>query len=111
MENITQSSTDKVDELYKKYKEHFHNSFLHNMLWKLLVDKTRPLTNAAFTPVIINEYTELGIADKGEKGYSKTGVIFNSDNYDKQVEICEQLNKDIFGIDDKTASIIICSSM
>jgi len=105
------SSTDKVNQLYEKYKDKFPNSFLHNLLWKLLVEKNRKLTDASFTPVIKNGHTELGIADKNERGYSPTGIVFESHKYDEQVKICQELNQDVFGIDANTASLIVLSSM
>lgn len=105
------NSTEKVNQLYEKYKDEFPNSFFHNLLWKLLIDKTRKLNDAAFTPVIKSGYTELGIADKGQRGYQPTGVIFGTHNYDKASTICTNLNKDLFNLTDDEASEIILTSM
>jgi len=110
-EKLSSSPSNKVNELYEKYKSKFPNSFLHNMLWKLLVDKTRKLNDAAFTPVIKNGYTELGIADKGELGYQSTGIIFETHNYDIASDICDELNKDVFGIDIIESQSIVYSSI
>ena len=106
-----ENSRQKVQALFNKYQSKFPNSFLHTLLWKLLVDETRKMTDAAFTPIIKDGYMEIGIADKGEKGYSPTGVLFETHNYDEAKSICEELNQDIFNIDDKTAYDIILSSM
>ena len=111
MGNITQSSTDKVDELYKKYKEHFHNSFFHTLLWNLFVEKTRKLNDAAFTVVIENGYTILGIADKGIKGYTPTTAVFETNNYNEASDICDELNKDVFGLSKKEAYKIIATTL
>lgn len=104
-------TTQDVQRLYNKYNLKFPTTPIHNLLWKLLFDKTRSLTDAAFTPIIKDGYMEIGIADKGEKGYSPTGVLFATHNYDEAELICEELNQDVFNIDDKTASDIILSSM
>lgn len=102
---------EKTSFLYDKYKEHFPQSFLHNLFWKLLVDKTRKLTDAAFTPVIKSGYMEIGIADKGEKGYSPTMVIFETHKYDEAQRICTRLNQDVFGITEDQSDEIVFSTM
>ncbi len=102
--------TKKVNEIYNKYKSHFPNSFFHNLLWQLLVNKSRKLTDAAFVPVIKTGYTELGIADKGEKGFQPTGVIFATHNHDEAQMICHGLNLDLFGLKEEEAEDIVFSS-
>ena len=104
------SPTEKVNQLYEKYKDKFPNTFLHNLLWQIFVNNKIKLTDAAFVPAIKNGYTELGIADKGEKGFRPTAVVFQTHNHDEAEKICEELNKDVFDIDDETASKIIETS-
>lgn len=108
-QNLNQ--TEKVNLLYDKYSKYFPKSFLHNMFWKLLVDKTRKLTNAAFTPVIKKDYIELGISDKEQSGYSPTGIIFEKRNYDEAQQICTEMNADVFGITEEQADEIVFSAL
>ncbi len=103
--------TQKVNELYNKYKDHFPNSFFHNLLWQLLVNKSRKLTDAAFVPVIRNGNTELGIADKEDKGFQPTGIVFETDNIDEAETICDGLNRDLFGLEESEAADIVLSSL
>lgn len=105
------SDTEKVDFLFKKYKDKFTNGFLHSLLWALLVNKTRKLTDAAFTPVIQSGYTILGIADKGMKGYTPTMVVFKTHNYDEAQQICTEMNADAFGITEDQADDIVFSTI
>lgn len=107
-----QSPLDRVNELYEKYKNKFlHDTFYHALLCALLANKTRKITDAAFVPAIKNGGTELGIADKGEKGFSPTNIFFISCNYDEQQEICTNLNRDIFNISEEEADEIIITTM
>lgn len=108
-QNLT--PTEKVDELYEKYKSKFPNSFFHSLLWALLVNKTRKLTDAAFTPIIKSGYTLLGIADKGIKGYTPTMVVFETHNYDEAQQICTEMNADVFGITEEQADDIVFSTL
>lgn len=105
------SDTDKVNVLFEKYKDKFPNSFLHTTLWNLFVKKTRPLTDAAFTPIIQDGHTIVGIADRGIKGYTPTMLVFETHNYDEASDICDELNQDVFGVDQKEAFKIIANSM
>lgn len=108
-QNLT--PTEKVNELYEKYKSKFPNSFFHSLLWALLVNKTRKLTDAAFTPIIDNGFTRLGIADKGMKGYTPTMVVFETHNYDEAQKICTEMNADVFGLTEDQADDIVFSTM
>ena len=105
------SETDKVDQLFEKYKSKFPNSFFHSLLWALLVNKTRKLTDAAFTPVIKSGYTLLGIADKGIRGYTPTMVVFKTNNYDEAQQICREMNADVLGITEEQADEIVFSTI
>lgn len=113
MKNDIQQLTgiDKVNYLFHKYKNKFPNSFFHTLLWNLFVEKTRKLNDAAFTVVIENGYTILVIADKGIKGYTPTTAVFETNNYDEASDICDELNQDVFGLDEKEAFKIIATTM
>jgi hypothetical protein len=113
MKNNTKelSGTDKVNQLFEKYGDKFPNCFFHTLLWNLFVEKTRKLTDAAFTPVIQNGYTILGIADKGIKGYTPTTAVFETNNYNEASDICDELNKDVFGLSEEEAFKIIATTM
>lgn len=104
------NQTEIVEEIYLKFKKHFPNTFFHNLLWQLLINKTRSLKDAAFIPVIVSGYQTLGIADKNVSGYSPTGVVFETHNYDEASKICEELNKEVFGIGSEEAFEITSSS-
>lgn len=102
---------EKLNAIYEKHKENFPNSFFHNLLWKLMIDKTREGMQSALTPIVKSGYTEIGIADYGKRGYTPTSVVFATSNYYDAEKICNDLNKEIFGLDEKQANDIIFSTM
>lgn len=106
------SATEKVNYLFDKYKSNF-SGFFHNMLWQFLVNETRNLNakETALTPVIKDGHTELGIADKNRGGYTPTMVIFVNHNYDKACDVCDDLNKDLFGLTEEESYKITSSTM
>lgn len=105
------SPFEKVNFLYDKYVNKFPNSFFHTLLWNLFINKTRKMSDAAFTPVIKSGYTLLGIADKGMKGYTPTMTVFETHNYDEAQKICVELNKDVFGLTEEQADEIVFSTL
>lgn len=104
-------TTEKLDSIYEKFKNHFPQSSFHDVLWQLLINEVRKGKQSAFTAVIKDGYTLLAIADKNEKGYTPTNAIFSSDNYDECEDVCDELNKEVFGLTDKEASNIVLSSL
>ena len=104
--------TEKVNYLFDKYKSNF-SGFFHNMLWQFLVNETRNLNKkeTALTPVIKDGRTELGIADKNVGGYTPTMVAFVGNDYDQACDVCDDLNKELFGLTEKEAFLITNSTM
>lgn len=103
--------TDKVNELFEKYKEKFVGA-LHNVLWKLLVDKVRANSKSAFVSNYTSHGLELGIADFGKNGYSPTATHFaDGITYDEAERILDDLNKEVFNLDDESSIEIVLSSM
>ncbi len=76
-----------------------------------MIDKTREGMQSALTPIVRSVYTEIGIADYGKNGYTPTGVVFATHNHDEVLEICDDLNKEIFGLDKKQAMNIIITTL
>ncbi len=108
---LEKTVNEKLNAIYEKHKDNFPNSFFHNLLWKLMIDKTREGMQSALTPVVKSGYTEIGIADYGKKGYTPTGVVFATHNHDEAEKICDDLNKEIFGLNEEQAMHIILNTM
>ncbi len=104
--------SDIVEKVFQKHKDNFDGSF-HTTLWEILFNGARDVSKkeSAFTPIIDNGFTRLGIADKDKRGYTPTPAVFKTHNYKEAQEICNDLNNDIFSLDDKEASLIVLSSI
>ncbi len=105
-------SLKKLNSLYERFKNDFEGSF-HNVLWQIMINENRKGDegNCAFTPAIKNGETLLGIADRGMSGYCSTGAGFKTHNHNKAQEICDVLNKEVFGVDSKQAAEIVLTTM
>lgn len=75
------------------------------------------LTRMAFTAVTnpnaegLDDQWALGIAEEGTRGYWPYGTLDNCDSYEKAMDIADKMNKDILGIDERTAMVIVASTM
>lgn len=106
-----EKDTEKLNRLFDKHKDKFVGNF-HGLLWKLLVDKIRKDKSSALVQNYAPEGHALGIADQGQNGYVPTMTYFkDSTSYDDADAIIDELNQEIFGLDDLAASKILLSSM
>jgi hypothetical protein len=102
--------TDLVHELHEKYLEKIEGLY-HNLLWKLLVDGVRDENprKSALT-LLAADGNAIGIADEDKSGYTPTGCWVKVP-YDEAMEIVNDLNQKIFGLEPVEAFKIVLSSM
>lgn len=112
--NILTTTNDFKDQ-YNKHKHEFVENQMpsfHNLLWQVIVNERFADQTVAFTAVLRNGRTEIGIAEKDEYGYIPTSVGFNDGiDYKTANDICYDLNEAIFGLNHKASSIIVMTSM
>ena len=110
--------TDKVNEIFEKYKSHFIGSF-HSFLWDILIKKIRTNDGTSALAYIPVGPDRIGLADLGDPGYLAVPFTFEDEKTvmpldelrKKQQGIIEELNKDLFGLEPEKAYLILISSM
>lgn len=108
---IVNQSTDRMNEVYEKYKQYFLSNF-HSVLWHLYVDNTFAGKVTCFVQNFKNGGIMLGIATANESGYTPTPAYFaDGTKHDQAQDVLDQLNKDVFGLEEDTAFEIMASSM
>lgn len=108
-----ENATDKVGRIYDKHKNKIEGSF-HDVLWQILVNGVRKANlESAFTHLYpSNNGCEVGIADKGRKGYTPTSIFFKADVPVKErVAIVDDLNREVFGLEPDQALMIVIDTM
>lgn len=107
VEHFKLNPVDKVEKIHINFRDYFSKRF-HSLLWKIIVENYRDLqtTDSAFTPIVHKNYIEIGIVDRLWVGYTSTGVMFNSQNYNEAKEILEKLNMEVFGLNPKQVTRI-----
>lgn len=108
---IINCTTDRMNEVYDKYKQYFLSNF-HSVLWHLYVENTFAGNVICFVQNFKNGGIILGIATANESGYTPTPAYFaDGIHYDKAQVILDELNKDVFGLNDEATTNITTSSM
>lgn len=108
---LKNNSTDRMNEVYEQFKDHFTGSF-HTTLWHLYVDDITAGKLTCFIGNFTNAGEQLGIAVANEWGYIPTPAYFKSGiTHDKAEEILTALNKEVFDLDEKICDQIVLSSM
>lgn len=104
---------EKFNAIHKAHKSEFKSSIfsLHNLLWQILINERFSNRMVAFTPVIREGETQIAIAEFNVSGYVPTAVAFENPDFDSANDICDQLNEEVFGLNEDTAVRITFSSM
>jgi len=107
VEPFQPTPVDKVENIFINFRDYFSKGF-HNLLWKIIIENYRDLktTDSAFVSIIEKNHIEIGIADRLWVGYTSTGVMFNSQNYNEAQGILQKLNMEVFGLNPKQVSRI-----
>lgn len=103
---------DLLNKLFLKYKETVSGPY-HTLLWKLLMDGFKDInkgSRALYLNITRDGYM-IGICDKNSDGYISTHVYVEINNYEEAEKMIEDLNIQIFGLDEKEAFKIAFSSM
>lgn len=104
-------STEKLNTIFDKFKDKFEGAF-HSVLWKLMINHDATDRLKAFTPCLTDQGIVLGIAHKDLAGYTPSLAYFKPDTYHKDAtSICEELNREVFGLTPREANKIVLSSM
>ena len=105
-------SIEKLNTIFDKFKDKFEGAF-HSVLWKLMINHDATDRLKAFTPCLTDQgIIVLGIAHKGLAGYTPSLAYFKPDtHYKDATSICEELNREVFGLTSREANKIVLSSM
>ncbi len=98
---------DKLNYLYEKYGHQVHS--LHDLLWQLLMNEK--FIDRVITLTVIVGNNEIGIAEKGLRGYTPTPAMFITQMYTEAAEICYELNAELFGQSKEESLMIVLNSM
>jgi hypothetical protein len=105
--------TDKVNEVYDRYKALFSSNF-HNDLWQIIVNERFEDEVVAFVyvPVTSKEGGHgVGIATKGESGYLPLNFSFvDGVPLVRRIAAIRGLNEAVFGLTEEQADEIVISS-
>lgn len=112
MPNIVRSTDDfrRIHDAYEHAFEKNCSPSFHNLLWQIIVDDRFDERLVAFVPVIKQGRTEIGVAEFNESGYIVTNVGATV-QYKELADICDELNKELFGLTPLLSSRIQMSSM
>ena len=102
---------DILNAIFDKFDAQFKTN-IHSTLWHTLVDGELVGKEITYTVITGGDHgMEIGIAERDSKGYTPSGVFFNTTNWDKAKSIAEEINKMAFGQDPKESYNIVLSSM
>jgi hypothetical protein len=107
-------STEFFHELHDKYEAKFEKAMpsFHNLLWQFIVNDIHPNKIIAFTPVHYKGGLQISTVNFNVSGHWPTNVHFAKGvSYDEALEICQDLNLQLFGMTDQLAFAIIATSM
>lgn len=90
------------------YKTTFHT--LSDLLWQILVNEVYKDERVCFYVDVTTEHNSLIIAYE-IGGFKKTGIYFASDNYNESADICDELNKEVFGLTEEQSAKMLNISM
>lgn len=85
------------------------NPETYNAARKWLV-RFQGIKNIAFAAIVTDKYS-VGIAERGTQGYTPSGVVLPTVNYNEAKAIVDELNEDILGLDAEDAMLIVVETM
>ena len=95
---MEESITDKLHRIYDKFKDKFPYGGFHTTLWQIMINQNFKNKKCCFTPVYRKDGFNMGIAH-GPDGYTPSTAWFKNDMpYNEASDICEEMNKEVFGI-------------
>ena len=101
--NSQESTTDKLNRIYDKFKDKFPNSSFHSVLWLIMVDERFKNEKAAFTPQHKHDALNLGIACGCDGWIPSMAYFADGMKYDEAMDVCDQLNKEVFNLEPREA--------
>ncbi len=105
-----ESITDKLNRIYNKHKGSLEGMF-HSMLWLIMVDGRFKNEKVAFTAQYKDDYLSLGVA-LNTGGWIPTVAFFKEEiKLDEAKKICNDLNREIFGLNLKQTMNLMIESM
>lgn len=96
---------EKLNELYEKHKGSISGQF-HNCLWQVMVNNSLQNADAAFLQQCSQECVSIAL---GEGGYITT--MFKIEDKDREDEIIDDLNEQVFGVTHEGAWNVVVRSM
>lgn len=114
------NTAEEFNRIYAKFSKYFEEKqmySLHNLLWQLIINGTWRNRTVVVHPVFPAEpqpwQYELAFVEKGGKGYFRmyTGFKPEITNYNKAVDVCEELTEEVFDIHGEEYDSIVARSM
>lgn len=107
---VEESPVNKVDRLATKFKQQTVGLF-HNALWQILVNNCTP-NDGKSCLTYLQVGNEVGLVRANEKGYIPCNFGFKDEIPVKEREqIVNNLNEEIFDLEDKESCLIVLTSL
>ena len=111
MNTDKETASDKLDRLFKKYQKDFSGLY-HTFLWELIMNENRKGKESALICLHNKRGFNVGIADKGENGYTPTMICFTEGTTQDDAQIIiNDLNEEIFSLSREQAALIVITTM
>jgi hypothetical protein len=109
MQTISETTSDKLNRIYDQYKIFVEGSF-HSFLWEVMINGRFDGQKVALIYIQVGPH-RIGVADAKDKGFFPVTFVLKPETKERQVELIEELNKEIFGLSAKEAFEIGIKSM
>lgn len=114
---VVHNTTEFYRAMLEKYQMHFEQNCspsFGNLLWQLIINEVMDNKIICFHPAMTKSGWQIGIVHNNESGYQPTHVHFadvTARDYDRMIDICTEMNLDIFGLSDDVQFKMTCRSM
>lgn len=102
-----ESTLDKLNRIYDKYKKYFPNTSFHSVLWLIMINDRFKNEKAAFTAqyktFTNGSFLNLGIACGCDGWIPSMAYFADGTKWDDAEDICDELNREIFGLEPNEA--------
>jgi hypothetical protein len=108
-----QSKANLLNKLYDKYNDCFANTMpsFHNLLWQLMINGVHKGKRMCFYAALTGGENTLGLVTFNEAGYYPAVFFKETVNFPEMEAIVNNLNQQVFDVDEKEYMRIVSSSM